>query len=205
LPPQSKDLLLFLTFLSTTHCFQIPNEFRALGLISAIITVPPAEVRNEILPHLFRQVFRRAVDALRSASPDTLSTAPETAASCLPSPVWAPWQSLSSPSRSSCRCSDTLHTALGRAALQRRVQAFFIAVIPTGGVLLICSTTTPVGEWQVDHRSCSAKASYSSASGSKAIPFSPAALRSQYFLTHASQLFPAAVSRPVNARAAISE
>jgi len=51
-------------------------------------------------------------------------------------------------------------------------------------------------------RPCS---SYSSGSGWSAISFSPAAFFSLYFFTHASQLLPAAVSRPVNARAAISE
>ena len=47
--------------------------------------------------------------------------------------------------------------------------------------------------------------SYSSASGSSPISFSPAAFFSMYFFTQASQLFPAAVSRPVKASAAISE
>src|SRR5258706_13900259 len=46
---------------------------------------------------------------------------------------------------------------------------------------------------------------YSSASGSSAIPVSPAAFFVQYFFIQASQLFPAAVSRPVKARAEISE
>ena len=46
---------------------------------------------------------------------------------------------------------------------------------------------------------------YSSASGSSPMCFSPAAFFSTYFLTQASQLFPAAVSRPVKARAAMSE
>src|SRR5271166_6693244 len=46
---------------------------------------------------------------------------------------------------------------------------------------------------------------YSSVSGSRAMLFSPAAFFSQYLRTQASQLLPAAVSRPVKARAAISE
>ena len=41
---------------------------------------------------------------------------------------------------------------------------------------------------------------YSSFSGSSAIPFSPAAFLSQYLRTQASQLLPAAVSRPLNAK-----
>ena len=45
---------------------------------------------------------------------------------------------------------------------------------------------------------------YSSFSGCSEIPFSPAAFRSQYCRTHASQLCPAAMSRPLKARAAIS-
>src|SRR6516225_3296228 len=46
---------------------------------------------------------------------------------------------------------------------------------------------------------------YSNASGFRPISLSPAAFFSQYFRTQASQLFPAAVSRPVNARPAILE
>src|SRR5579864_1658435 len=46
---------------------------------------------------------------------------------------------------------------------------------------------------------------YSSGSGCKLKSFSPAAFFSAYFFIQASQLFPAAVSRPVKARAAISE
>jgi hypothetical protein len=46
---------------------------------------------------------------------------------------------------------------------------------------------------------------YSKSSGSSAIPFSPAAFLSQYLRTQASQLLPAAVSRPVNASAAMSD
>ncbi len=45
----------------------------------------------------------------------------------------------------------------------------------------------------------------SSASGSSAMFFSPAIFLSQYFRSQASQFLPAAVSRPVNARPAISE
>jgi len=45
----------------------------------------------------------------------------------------------------------------------------------------------------------------SSFSGSMAMSFSPAAFFSQYFLTQASKLLPAAVSRPVKARAAMSQ
>src|SRR5579864_8616728 len=45
---------------------------------------------------------------------------------------------------------------------------------------------------------------YSSASGCKLKSFSPRAFFSAYFFIHASQLLPAAVSRPVNASAAIS-
>ena len=45
----------------------------------------------------------------------------------------------------------------------------------------------------------------SSFSGLNSMFFSPARFFSQYFFTHASQLFPAAGSRPVNARPAISE
>jgi hypothetical protein len=45
---------------------------------------------------------------------------------------------------------------------------------------------------------------YSNASGSMRMPLCPADFFSQYFLIQASQLFPAAVSRPVNASAAIS-
>ncbi len=45
----------------------------------------------------------------------------------------------------------------------------------------------------------------SSFSGSIWMFFSPAAFFSQYFLTQASNDFPAAVSRPVNASAATSE
>src|SRR3974377_239047 len=46
---------------------------------------------------------------------------------------------------------------------------------------------------------------YSSFSGSSEIPFSPAAFFSQYFVTQASQVLPAAMSRPLTARAAMSE
>ena len=42
---------------------------------------------------------------------------------------------------------------------------------------------------------------YSSFSNSSAMPFSPAAFFSGYLRTQASQLLPAAVSRPVKARA----
>jgi hypothetical protein len=45
---------------------------------------------------------------------------------------------------------------------------------------------------------------YSSVSGFNSIRFPPAAFFSQYFFIHASQFFPAAVSRPVNASAAMS-
>ena len=46
---------------------------------------------------------------------------------------------------------------------------------------------------------------YSSFSGSSAMFFSPAAFFSQYLRTQASQLLPAAMSRPLNTSAAISE
>src|SRR3974377_1027284 len=46
---------------------------------------------------------------------------------------------------------------------------------------------------------------YSSFSGSSEIPFSPAAFFSQYFVTQASQVLPAAMSRPLKASAAMSE
>ena len=45
---------------------------------------------------------------------------------------------------------------------------------------------------------------YSNISGCKLKSFSPAAFFSAYFFIHASQLFPAAVSRPENSSAAIS-
>lgn len=46
---------------------------------------------------------------------------------------------------------------------------------------------------------------YSSFSGSRPKPFSPAFFFSQYLRTQASQLLPAAVSRPLKASAAMSE
>ena len=50
-----------------------------------------------------------------------------------------------------------------------------------------------------------ASSTYSRFSGSRPKPFSPAAFFSQYLRTHASQLLPAAVSRPEKARAAMWE
>src|SRR5271167_1520841 len=55
--------------LFTTHCFQIPHQPPKRRLIR-IVFLPPAEVRNEILPHLPRRVFPRiAVEALPIAQP----------------------------------------------------------------------------------------------------------------------------------------
>ena len=58
----------------------------------------------------------------------------------------------------------------------------------------------------ISHHLLFASRSYSSKdSGSIPIPASPADFFCQYLLTQASQLFPAAVSRPEKASAAISE
>src|SRR5271157_369039 len=60
-------------------------------------------------------------------------------------------------------------------------------------------------EYSVLSRRSNKRTAYSSFSGSSAMLFSPAAFFSQYLRTQASQLLPAAVSRPVKARAAMSE
>ena len=94
---------------------------------------------------------------------------------------------------------------------------------PSGGICAWCHKKTQLpplsrSQGKRDNRDAGLKARstraagesrraafYSRLSGSKAICFSPAALRSQYLRTQASQLLPAAVSRPLKARAAISE
>ena len=70
-----------------------------------------------------------------------------------------------------------------------------------------CAKQKSVGwkSWTASFGVGSSPLNYSRLSGSSAICFSPAAFLSQYLRTQASQLLPAAVSRPVKASAAMSE